>query len=160
VTLFEQFHTSVERAFQKAFNSETTLSPEMMRLLASVIFGGYELFPGTGPRNLDEHPGHGTDHGTSMSIPDTRRITARELDLSDCYHPVGKREFDRSSIEGLRKSLNHAHTVNQALIRTIDRQEKRIGRYRVGYTTLIAIITGLAWEGVRALVPIALRILQ
>lgn len=45
MTIFEKFNASVDLAFQKALNSENPLSPEMMRLLVAVIFGGYELFP-------------------------------------------------------------------------------------------------------------------
>lgn len=44
----------VETAFQKALNSPTSLSWEMTQLLYLVIFGGYKLFPATGPKRRDE----------------------------------------------------------------------------------------------------------
>lgn len=53
-----------------------------------------------------------------------------ELKLDQCYHPKGTREFDRNSLEGLRKSLNHCHAVNQALIRELTAKDKVISTLR------------------------------
>ena len=48
MTLFEFFFASVDLAYNMEkvrASSPTKLSPEMTRLLALVIFDGYELFP-------------------------------------------------------------------------------------------------------------------
>ncbi len=82
--------------------------------------------------------------------------TANKIDRSN--------QYTRADANELLRSLNTAWTKIRTLevaslnkdAKIIDLQAK-VRRYRVGYTTLIAIITGLCWEGVRALVPIVLR---
>ena len=71
-------------------------------MLALVIFDGYELFPAMREELQSE--------------------------LKECYHPQGTREFDRRSVEGLVKSLNHCHRVNQLLIRDNDRKDRILDR--------------------------------
>lgn len=42
------------------------------------------------------------------------------MDLHSCYRAGGTREFERSSVAGICKSLSHCHDVNQTLIRASD----------------------------------------
>lgn len=53
VTIFEEFNAAVDRAFQRALNSEKKLSPAMTLLLYSVAFNGFELFP---PKKKHDDP--------------------------------------------------------------------------------------------------------
>ena len=46
--------------------------------------------------------------------------------LDRCYRAGGIREFDRSSPQGVRKSLSHCHDVNQKLIASNDELRKQI----------------------------------
>lgn len=81
------------------------------------------------------------------------------------YNQVDRtKQYTRADNEELLRSLNQAWTKIRSLEAAslkkdivIEQQSRRIGRYRVGYTTLIAIITGVCWEGVKALSPVALR---
>lgn len=72
-------------------------------------------------------------------------------DLNSSYHPVGVREFDRSSPDGLRKSLNHCHTVNQTLIRENDKLQQRVTRQWLWIKVLTGATAG-AWALVVGLI--------
>lgn len=47
-------------------------------------------------------------------------VLLMERDLTSCYRKGGVREFDRTSPEGIVKSLSHCHDVNQKIIRGFD----------------------------------------
>jgi hypothetical protein len=49
------------------------------------------------------------------------------VDLANCYHPKGVREFDRNSTDGLRKSVGHCHDVNLRVIEAHTKQWIEIG---------------------------------
>jgi hypothetical protein len=66
-----------------------------------------------------------------------------QRDLSNLYHPSGVREFDRNSVEGIKKSLSHCHDVNQALIRNANELQKRLMNLRLRNTLIASIVTGL-----------------
>jgi hypothetical protein len=74
-----------------------------------------------------------------------------DRDLNSAYHPTGVREFDRSSPEGLRKSLNHCHTVNHVLIRENDKLQQRLTRQWLWIRVLMAATSG-AWALVVGLI--------
>jgi hypothetical protein len=54
VTFIEGFGWMVDQRIDESLNSPIVLSSEMRQLLSAVIFGGFELFPATGPKRLDE----------------------------------------------------------------------------------------------------------
>jgi hypothetical protein len=70
-----------------------------------------------------------------------------EIDLSNCYSGNGAREFDRDSVNGIRKSLGHCHDVNQALIRNQNVLQKRLMNLRLRNGVIIAVITGAIARG-------------
>ena len=70
-----------------------------------------------------------------------------EIDLRNCYSPNGTREFDRNSVEGIRKSLSHCHDVNQALIRNQTELQRKLRNAYIQNSVLTAIITALAFKG-------------
>lgn len=63
--------------------------------------------------------------------------------LSGLYQPYGAREFDRNSVEGIKKSLSHCHDVNQALIRNANELQKRLMNLRLRNTVIASIVTAL-----------------
>lgn len=106
-------------------------------------------------------------------IPDERHPLFNAIDRS--------KQYARASNEELLRSLNElwkTSRLNEQAIRDRDRQiaelhqrveqrdkliadfQLKVKAYRVGYTTLVAIITGVCWEGVRALVPIVWAVLR
>lgn len=48
------------------------------------------------------------------------------IDLSHCYVAGGQAQFDRSSLPGLRKALDHCHDVTKRLIRANDELREKI----------------------------------
>jgi hypothetical protein len=66
-----------------------------------------------------------------------------EIDLNNCYSANGAREFDRNSIEGIRKSLGHCHDVNQALIRNQNNLQKRLMNLKLRNAIAIAVVTAV-----------------
>lgn len=95
-----------------------------------------------------------------MTFPDPRRIgTYNQIDRSKQYTRADAPELLRSLNEAWSKirALEAASLKKDAVIAEMRR---KVTSYRIRYTTLVAIITGLAWEGVRALVPIALKFFQ
>lgn len=95
-----------------------------------------------------------------MTFPDPKRIgTYNQIDRSKQYTRADNSELLRS----LNDAWSKIRTLEAASLRkdaVIAEQNSKIGRYRVGYTTLIAIITGVCWEGVRALAPIVMAFLR
>jgi hypothetical protein len=69
------------------------------------------------------------------------------IDLSNCYSGNGAREFDRNSVDGIRKSLGHCHDVNQVLIRNQNVLQKRFMDLRLRNGIIIAVITGAIARG-------------
>lgn len=68
MTLFENFHVSVDSALHRALHAEKPLSWEMKRILVAVIYGGYELFPAkAGGVRVGEVPEH--DRSDPTGIP-------------------------------------------------------------------------------------------
>ena len=75
-----------------------------------------------------------------------------------------QREFERDSIPGLQKSLSKAHDnlqrqmrINTQLYGELTVLQGRVSRYRGSTILLTSIVSGLAWEGLKYLLPIALR---
>ena len=66
-----------------------------------------------------------------------------EIDLSNCYAPKGEREFDRNSVEGIRKSLGHCHDVNQALIRNQNTLQRSLMNLKLRNGLIVAVVTGI-----------------
>jgi hypothetical protein len=99
-----------------------------------------------------------------MTIPDPKLIGT----YPGTYNQVDRsKQYTRAEAPELLRSLNEAWSKIRMLEASslrkdavIADQNQRIGRYRVGYTTLIAIITGVCWEGVRALVPMVWGLLR
>jgi hypothetical protein len=58
-----------------------------------------------------------------LTMPDPRVVRA-DTPIEALYHPIGKREFERDSIAGITKSLNHSHRVNQAIINDRDKMRE------------------------------------
>jgi|SRR5579859_7074037 len=74
------------------------------------------------------------------------------------------RQYTRADNPELLRSLNEAWSKIRLLESSNARKDVELGllhdkvrRYRVGYMTLVAIVTGVCWEGVKAMAPIALR---
>jgi hypothetical protein len=78
--------------------------------------------------------------------PDPKLETA--IDLAHCYQPDGKREFDRTSNQGLLKTVSHCHDVNQKLIRAQDELrgevDRRLRRIKLVLGTLNAFFAMVA----------------
>lgn len=95
-----------------------------------------------------------------MTPPDAHRLgTFNAIDRSKQYTRADNAELLRS----LNDAWTKIRTLEAASLKkdtVIAEQNRKIGRYRVGYTTLIAIITGVCWEGVRALAPIVMAFLR
>ena len=70
-----------------------------------------------------------------------------EIDLSNCYSGNGAREFDRDSVNGIRKSLGHCHDVNQALIRNQNVLQKRLMNMRLRNTLIASGVTAVIARG-------------
>lgn len=92
-------------------------------------------------------------------IPDEKHPLFNALDRSKQYTRASNEELLRSLNEVWKKcrALEASNKQKDAVIAEL---YKKIGRYRVGYTTLVAIITGVCWEGVRALVPVVWAVLR
>lgn len=95
-----------------------------------------------------------------MTFPDPKRIgTYNQIDRSKQYTRADNGELLRSLNEAWSKirSLEATNLRKDAVIAEL---HSKVRRYRTGYTVFVSIITGLAWEGLRALVPIAVRIFR
>jgi hypothetical protein len=118
--------------------STTDLSWEMTRLLTLVIFEDYAI------------------GGPYIMTGDPQQLgTLNQADRS--------KQYTRADAGELLKSLNEAWTKIRLLEVASAKKDvligglyKKLRKYRMGYTAMVSIITGLAWEGVRALLPIAL----
>lgn len=137
--LFEIFVVRAENMSQVRAGSTMKLSWEMTRLLSLVMYEDYDLFPVRFP---------------VMNDP-VKLGTLNQTDRS--------KQYTRADAGELLKSLNEAWTKIRLLESSSAKKDALIGelykklrRYRTGYTALVSIITGVAWEGLRALVPIAL----
>lgn len=86
-----------------------------------------------------------------MIPPDPKRIgTYNQVDRS--------KQYTRADAPELLRSLNEAWTKIRTLERALILKEKEIGdlrklvkRYRIANIVLTSIVTGLAWEGLKAL---------
>ena len=86
-----------------------------------------------------------------MTIPDPRALrTYKQIDRSKQYTRADNPELLRSLNEAwaMIRTLQNSEIRKDARIAELEQQLKN---YRIRYTALVAIITGLAWEGVKAL---------
>lgn len=84
--------------------------------------------------------------------------TLNQIDRSRQYQEPNNRE--------LLRAVNEAWAKIRTLEREAGKKDQMIGAlndrvktYRAAHVTLIAIITGLAWEGLKVLAPICIRLL-
>jgi len=121
-----------------AATSGKAISEEMTHWLALVIFAGFEV----GVKRVDRDP-----HLVG---------TFNKIDRS--------KQYTRADAAELLRSLNLAWTRIRQLEELNLKKDLEIGvlkrkvrNYRIANTALISIITGLAWEGLRFVLPIAAR---
>jgi hypothetical protein len=98
-----------------------------------------------------------------------RRVTAVEHskvlgtyqaeDRSKQYTRADNAELLRAVNEAWNKIRNCEKFLNKKDLEIADLR-KRLKHYRVAYTILVSIITGLAWEGLKALTPIAIQLFR
>jgi len=71
------------------------------------------------------------------------------------------RQYTRADNGELLRAVNEAWSKIRSCEKLLNKKDleiaelaKRLKHYRVAYTVLVSIITGLAWEGLKALIPI------
>ena len=99
-----------------------------------------------------------------MSLPDPKLVPNEAIRAGTVGLVNRSRQYSRADAGELLRSLNEAWTKIRLLESSIARKEvelamlhTRVARYRGGLIALTSIVTGLAWEGVKYLAPIALK---
>jgi predicted nucleic acid-binding Zn-ribbon protein len=77
--------------------------------------------------------------------------TYNALDRSRQYEQVSNAELVRAVNQAWTK-IRHLESEGTRKDADIAALKTRLSRYRIAYTALVAIITGLAWEGCKALI--------
>lgn len=80
-------------------------------------------------------------------------------DRSKQYTRADNAELLRAVNEAWSKIRNCEKFLHKKDLEIADLR-KRLKRYRIAYTILVSIITGLAWEGLKALIPIVGHLFQ
>jgi hypothetical protein len=101
-----------------------------------------------------------TENADARPIPlQAQRVgTVNKIDRSRQYTRADNIELLRSLNEAWAK-IRRLETANNSKDVEIGLMAAKVRNYRIGYTTLIAIITGLAWEGLKVFAPMLLRYL-
>jgi hypothetical protein len=64
---------------------------------------------------------------------------------------------EKKIIDAVNLALTKVRQVEKSKDKEIAELKKRIQHYRIAYTVLVSIITGLAWEGLKALFSFLFR---
>jgi len=93
------------------------------------------------------------------------RLVPNAAQRAGTYNAIDRsKQYTRADNPELLRSLNEAWSKIRRLEQSVLQKDVEIGimqakvrSYRVANTALISIFTGLAWEGVKHLMPIVLR---
>lgn len=77
--------------------------------------------------------------------------TLGQVDRSRQYQEMTSAELVKAINDAWTK-IRHCEQALKDRDKTIAELQRRLGIYRVKYTAVVAIVTGLAWEGVKYLV--------
>lgn len=93
--------------------------------------------------------------GTYNSPDRSRQYPLNDPDqLRDAVHKCWVKVH---ALEAANKELEASGTLKDEEIEIL---KTRVGRYRLKYLALSSILTGLAWEGIRALIPVLSHFFQ